>query len=484
MQGSLENKEAEIEYLYDETVRELSRRNFADFFYLSHGKRYNLLRHQKLIAEKLQKILDGEQKHYIIEIPPQHGKSTVITETFPAYFLMQNPDKLAMVVSYSEELYKKFGRKNRDKFRMYANDLFGLNIDPISSSVSNWGVEGHLGELYSTSILGGATGRGSNLLIIDDPIKNRAEADSKTIRDKVYAEWQDTFYSRLSADGSVIVIMTRWHEDDLAGRLLKEMSLPWEEIKIPAIAEANDLLGRKIGEALAPEIGKDEIWAERTKAVTGVRGWTALYQQRPSPADGNMFKRKYFRFYVPNEDFKRKYGLGDDVVVLPRLFDVSAQSWDCAFKDTKNSDYVAGHLWSIKGANYYMIDRDHDRMDIVRTMQGIRNMSTKWPDAIAKYVEDKANGPAVIQMLRDEIPGLIPIEPEGGKEVRANATVPVFEAGNVFLPHPLYKPWSEEVIEEFVAFPNGANDDDVDAATQLINKLRYSSESLLERYDY
>ncbi|WP_259463039.1 terminase large subunit domain-containing protein, partial [Listeria monocytogenes] len=262
-----------------------------------------------------------------------------MTETFPAYFLMRNPDKLAMVVSYSEELFKKFGRKNREKFRMYANDLFGLNISSMSSSVSNWGIEDHLGELYSTSILGGATGRGSDLLIVDDPVKNRADADSKTMRDKVYSEWQDTFYSRLSASGSVIIIMTRWHEDDLAGRLLKEMSLPWEEIKIPAIAEENDLLGRKIGEALAPEIGKDEKWAAQTKEVTGSRGWTALYQQRPSPADGNIFKRHWIKYYVPDAEFKKKYGLGDEVKILPRLFDKSAQSWDLTFKDTKNSDF-------------------------------------------------------------------------------------------------------------------------------------------------
>ncbi|WP_239256674.1 phage terminase large subunit [Listeria ilorinensis] len=476
------NRQREQEYLYDEIIMELARREFSYFFYLSHGKRYELLRHQKLIADKLQKIIDGEQKFYIIEIPPQHGKSTVITETFPAYYLMRNPDNLAMVVSYSEELYKKFGRKNREKFRLYANDLFGLAISSISASVSNWGIENQLGELYSTSILGGATGRGSNLLIIDDPIKNRAEAESKTIRDKIYAEWQDTFYSRLSADGSVIVIMTRWHEDDLAGRLLKEGALPWEEIKIPAIAEENDMLGRKPGEALAPEIGKDEKWAERTKTVTGSRGWAALYQQRPSPAEGNIFKRQWIKFYVPDEEFKKKYNIGEDVAVLQRLFDKSAQSWDCAFKDTKNSDFVAGHVWNRKKADYFLIDREHDRMDLPATIDAIRRMTIKHPEAVAKYIEDKANGPAVMQMLKGEISGMIPVEPEGGKEARAYAVTPIFEAGNVYLPHPLYKPWVEDVIEEMLSFPNGAHDDDVDAMTQALVKLMNGTDDLLARY--
>lgn len=463
-------------------LNELAKRYYSDFFYLAHGKQYNLLRHQKLIAKKLQKIIDGEQKFYIIEIPPQHGKSTVITETFPAYFLMRNPDKLAMVVSYSEELFKKFGRKNRDKFRMYANDLFGLSINPTSSSVSNWGIEGHLGELYSTSILGGATGRGSNLLIIDDPIKNRQDADSKTIRDKVYAEWQDTFYSRLSADGSVIIIMTRWHEDDLAGRLLKEGALPWEEIKIPAIAEENDLLGREIGEALAPEIGKDEAWAERTKRVTGTRGWTALYQQRPAPADGNIFKRSWIKYYVPDEEFKRKYNIADeDVIVLPRMFDQASQSWDCTFKKTDTSDFVSGQVWKRRQANYFLIDRVHDRMDLPDTIEAIKRLSAKHPDAIAKYIEDKANGPAVMQMLKGKLNGLIGVEPEGGKEARSNAVAPLFEAGNVYFPHPLYKPWIEEVIEELVSFPNAAHDDDVDAATQALTKMMVGEQSPLDR---
>ena len=173
----------------------------------------------------MDRIANRERLFIIVELPPQHGKSTFITETFPAYFLCKNPDKLAMVVSYSEELYKKFGRKNREKFRLYSDELFDLKLSSETASVSEWGIDNHLGQLYSTSILGGATGRGSDLLIIDDPVKNRAEAESKTMRDKIYSEWRDTFYSRLSANGSVIIIMTRWHEDDLAGRLLKEKTL-------------------------------------------------------------------------------------------------------------------------------------------------------------------------------------------------------------------------------------------------------------------
>ncbi len=471
-----------FEHVKKEARKELARRNYLDYFRHAHDYQYEAMRHQRYIAPYLQRIANGEQLFVIVELPPQHGKSTFITETFPSYYLMKNPDRLAMVVSYSEELYKKFGRKNREKFRMYSDELFNLRISSDTSSVSEWGIDGHLGQLYSTSILGGATGRGTNLLIIDDPIKNRAEAESKTIRDKVYAEWQDTFFSRLSADGSVIIIMTRWHEDDLAGRLLKEKTLPWIEIKIPAIAEEDDLLGRKTGEALAPEIGKDEEWAERQKRVTGSRGWLALYQQRPTAAGGNVFQRSWMRYYVPDLQFKIDHGIDDDdVVILPRLFDRQAQSWDCTFKSTDTSDFVSGQVWGKKKVDYYLLDRHNQRMGIIDTMKAIEAMTRRWPLARAKYIEDKANGTAVIEMLEKRINGIIPIEPSGGKEVRANAISPIWESGNVYLPHPLYRPWVDDFVEQVISFPNAANDDDVDAMTQLLNQMDGGS-SLLERY--
>ena len=473
-------KVVDRETIQKESRKELARRNYIDYFeYTNHLK---ALRHQKYIAPYLQDIADGKQRYLIVEIPPQHGKSTFITETFPSYYLGKNPEKLAMNAAYSEELFKKFGRKNREKFRLYSQELFNVEISQETSSVSEWGIKDHLGQLYSTSILGGATGRGADLLIIDDPIKNRSEAESKTIRDKIYDEWTSTFFSRLSANGSVIVIMTRWHEDDLAGRLLKEKALPWTEIKIPAIAEDDDLLGREPGEALAPEIGKDEDWAEKTKRVSGSRDWLALYQQRPTAAGGNVFKRSWLRFYVPSLKFKIDHGIDDDnVVVLPRIFDKQAQSWDCTFKSTDTSDYVSGQVWAKKRADFYMLDRHNERMGIVDTIKAINVMSAKWPKARGKYIEDKANGTAVIELLQKKLSGVIAVNPEGGKEVRANAVAPLWEAGNVYLPHPLYCPWVDDFIDQLISFPNADHDDDVDAMDQCINQMDNGS-SLLERY--
>jgi predicted phage terminase large subunit-like protein len=159
-------------------------------------------------------------------------------------------------------------------------------------------------------------------------------------------------------------------------------------------------------------------------------------------------------------------------IPLPEEFDCQIQSWDLAFKDKATSDYVVGQLWAAKGADRFLLDQRRERMDMPQTKEAIRRMSEKWPQAGAKLVEDKANGPAVIQELQHEIAGLIEVTPEGGKTARANAAAPQVESGNIYLPHPALYPWVEEFIAEATTFPNGRNDDQVDAMTQALHHLR------------
>jgi len=159
----------------------------------------------------------------------------------------------------------------------------------------------------------------------------------------------------------------------------------------------------------------------------------------------------------------------------PDRFDEVIQSWDMAFKDTKTADFVVGQVWGRKGADKYLLDQVRDRMDFPATVQAVRSLSAKWPQARNKLVEDKANGPAVIATLKNEIPGLIAVNPEGGKVVRAQAASPDIEAGNVYLPDPSVAPWVHDFIEECAAFPNGANDDQVDAMTQAL--IRFANKS-------
>jgi predicted phage terminase large subunit-like protein len=155
-------------------------------------------------------------------------------------------------------------------------------------------------------------------------------------------------------------------------------------------------------------------------------------------------------------------------IALPPIFDEMMQSWDMAFKDTKHSDFVCGQVWAKWRGNRFLLDQVLDRMDITKTLKAVRTMTAKWPNAMTKLVEDAANGPAVIDMLRDEIPGLIAVRPEGGKEARAAASAPVIESGNVYLPHPVFAPWVDAFIASCATFPNAAHDDDVDAMTQAM----------------
>jgi predicted phage terminase large subunit-like protein len=209
------------------------------------------------------------------------------------------------------------------------------------------------------------------------------------------------------------------------------------------------------------------LWPERFNVETldnfkremGSGAFNAQYQQHPSLPEGNIFKREWWRLY------DRKPA--EMAVEMETLW----QSWDMAFKETKDSDFVVGQVWGLKGANRYLLDEVRGRMDFVGTKAAVRMLTEKWPAAKKKLVEDKANGPAIISELRNSIIGLIAVEPDGSKEARAYSVTPEIESGNVYLPSPANCSWIDDYIEELSAFPKGANDDRVDTTTQA---LRYA----------
>ncbi|QDQ03163.1 hypothetical protein FOH38_23485 [Lysinibacillus fusiformis] len=473
----------QIEALAVEAQKELARRSYHDYVEYVHHGHYQHYPHTQIVCDELQGIAEGKQKFILIEMPPRHGKSMTVTETFPSYYIGRNPDKRVITAAYSDGLATKFGRMNRNKFNEFSHELFDIELSEANAANKDWGVQDRRGGMISTGIGGSITGQGADLMIIDDPIKNMKEASSQLIRDNIWDEWEATLSTRLHDGASVIVIMTRWHEDDLIGRLLTRSPRKWVRLRLPAIAEdENDLLGRKPGDPLCRELGFDEQWASDKKAEVGSRTWNALYQQRPSPAGGSIFKRDWIRYYVRSSEQHREWGLSDDVVILPIHFDKMAQSWDCTFKGTDTSDFVAGGVWARKKANYYLLDVEHKRMGFADTMKAIRAMADKWPEARSKYIEDKANGTAIIEILKDEISGITPVNPDGGKEARANAVSPLFESGNVWLPHPNMCPWVNDLIEELVAFPNATHDDLVDMTTQALNQLYTNNSNPLDRY--
>lgn len=478
------------EAIKERAKRELAKRHLEDFLLYDGRGNWQTARHLKVLIDVLEgveaNVRSGKGDRVIICMPPRHGKSEVSSKKYPAWVLGRNPEWELIITSYSADLAYDFSKIARNTFAEHAPELFDLNLAKDSGAVGRWGVEGHRGGIAAAGAGGPLTGRGAHVAIIDDPFKGSKDADSKTIRDNIWDWYRSVLRTRLAPGGAIILIMTRWHEDDLAGKLIKEMKQgtgeDWRVVSMPAVAEGkDDMLGRPEGEVLWPDrFSPDEY--EAMKISVGSRMWNSLYLQRPSPAGGAIFKRHWINFYVPTQEIKAKFGLNDDVVVLPRLLDYQAQSWDCAFKDKDSSDPVSGQIWAKKKANFYLVDRLNERLSFVKTLKAIKQMTAKHPNARAKYIEDKANGSAVISMFENEIPGIIPIEPDGGKEVRANAVSPLFEAGNVYFPHPCVAPWVEGMIEEFVSFPNGEHDDDVDATTQALNKMSGSKTSLLDRY--
>lgn len=428
---------------------ELARRHYADYCRLVHHGSWVEYPVHKLICTKLEEVLAGRCRRLIISMPPRHGKSQTVSETFPSYFLLRNPDKKVIVTSKDDELATRFGLYNRRKVEEFGAALFGITLAGDQKSKTLWNLDGHEGGMLSAPIMGGITGNGAHLLIIDDPIKNRQEADSATMRQKVIDEYRNTLLTRLERDAAVIVIMTRWHEDDLAGRILSEES-GWEVLSIPCVAESeNDPLGREPGDTLCPELGFDSAWAEERKTAVGTRVWEALYQQHPSPESGGIFKREWFRRYehLPESEFQW------------------TQSWDLSFKDSDKSDYVAGGVWAKQGANHYLAAIVKERLDFTGTERKIQVISEAYPQALRKLIEDKANGPAIINSLRSKLPGIIPITPKDSKQGRAYAVSPMIEAGNVYVP--LGKA-GDDFIDECVAFPFGAHDDQVDQMTQYL----------------
>lgn len=462
----------------EDVRKELAKRDYYEYVKYTHKRIYKYTRHGELIANTLNEAIEKrkrmkageipvETQYFMFNVPPQHGKSMHITETFPSYFLGHFPDEGVIEISYNETFASKFGSRNRDKITSYGEELFGIRIAKDTNSKGEWEIidaktgEKTRGGMISRGIMSGITGSSlGDCIIIDDPIKNREEANSEVIREKHWDEWKDSVWSRIHPGAIVIIIMTRWHEDDLCGRLLNPEYgpvLPWQRINLPLecdekhIVEEGNPLNRTIGEPLWPErYGREFI--EQVKAYPST--YNALYQGRPSSATGNMFKRDWWQYYETD----------------PRLiqFDEMIQSWDCTFKDSDGSDYVVGQVWGRKGADKYLVDQVRDRMDITTTMDAIRNMSAKWPKARLKLIEDKANGSAIISMLRHKLGGIVPVTPKESKLARAHAILPDVEAGNVYIPR--NKPWVQDFIEECAAFPKGANDDQVDCMTQALQR--------------
>ena len=405
--------------------------------------------HHRLLISKLEQVARGEIDRLMVFMPPGSAKSTYASVLFPPFILAQDPTLTVIAASHTVELAERFGRRVRNLISEHGNVLgFGLAAD--SQAAGRWDTSSG-GEYFAAGVRGPITGRRADLALIDDPVKSREEADSETIRERVKDWWRNDLYTRLKPGGRVIIIQTRWHEDDLGGWLLEEAKSGgdhWEVLSLPAVAEQNDPLGRAPGVALWPE-WQDQAALARIQGAVGPRTWSALYQQRPQPDEGTFFQRQWFHRFKPEDlpKFMHKYGTSD--------YAVTDSGGDFTVHRVWGVDHT-GDLWLLGGwrgqttADAW-IERQIDLM--------VEHKPFAWfgeAGVIAKAIEPMLRR----RMLERKVGGRLEWLPSiNDKPTRARGFQSRAAMGKVHLP---VGPDGDGVLDEYLRFPAGKNDDDVD----------------------
>ena len=414
---------------------------------LSEGLWY-LAPHLELISDKIAEMRD-HPIHLIITLPPRHGKSELCSHWTPVWFLNEWPTSKVIFASYEAQFAAYWGRKARNGIQDN-EDKLNIRVSMDSSAAAHWELKSG-GGMWTAGVGGPITGKGANLLIIDDPIKNYAEAYSPVYREAVDQWYQTTAYTRLEPRASIIIIMTRWHTDDIVGRITSREPDKWDIVNLPAIAELDDQLGRKEGQALWPERYDVESLQDIAEAVGGKEGrnWLSLYQQRPVKEGGNIFKDHW---WATHKD-------------TPQL-EMVGQYWDTAFKKSAKTDYSVCVTLGRHARGICVLDIWRGKVEFPELLRQVNAQFGLWKPNILKC-EDAASGTPLIQTLtRDTSLPIIPITPIGSKEIRANQITGIVEAGRVSLPE--QAEWLAIFLEELTTFPAGVHDDIVDAFVEGI----------------
>jgi predicted phage terminase large subunit-like protein len=415
--------------------------------------KFELPTHLRILVQVLERVERGELDRVIVAMPPRHGKSMTTSQLFPSWYLGRNPTKSIVASSYGQELASDFGRRVRNfvsdpLHRKFFRDCI---ISDDSDSVHRFHTTAG-GAYYATGAGGPVTGRGADLLLIDDPIKGREDANSAAVRRSLQSWYQDVAYTRLQPGGAIVLIQTRWHEDDLAGWLLREhASEGWKVISLPALAEQNEGW-RSAGDALWSEKFPIETLARIREAI-GSSAWASLYQQRPAPEQGAIFRKEWWRQYAgPIECHRTIFSL------------------DTAYKAGANNDFSVIATVSEAKDGYYVRHVSRGRWEFPELKRQAIALAEIWkPHGV--LIEDAASGQSLIQALKAEtrLP-ILPVKPMGDKVSRAHAVSPLVESGRVFLP--AEAPWLADLVDEMTSFPAAPHDDQVDAITQALNYLR------------
>lgn len=443
------------------TMPDLNRPNDPD------GTRYHPSRHHEALAAAFEQVEKGEWLNLIITMPPRHGKTELTTKRGVAWFVGRDPTRSVAVGTYSDDLAGDMGRDVRAIMEapLYREMFPGAVLRKGSKSADRMQTEAG-GMLYFVGRGTGITGRGADLIIIDDPLKNREEADSKAVRDKVWKWWQDDIQSRiLDEGGRFIIIMTRWHEDDLVGRLtdpnnphfIEEEAKKWRILDLPALARDDDALGRKKGEALWPErFGVGHLEAIRTR---NPRGFASLYQGRPAPEDGDDFKAEWLNTYRAGELPKnlRPYAASDLAVSTKEVSDKSCFGVGGVCEN--------GFLWILPDLHWgrFLTDETVDRM---LACMSLHKPMHWWAES--EHI-NMAIGPFLRRKMREQGIWCVvePITVRKDKRTVATTARGMLQAGMVKFP--AHAPWWADAKDELLKFPNGTHDDFVSFLSHLCN---------------
>jgi len=456
-----------------ERVRRSARGDFLSFTEYTKPN-YETNWHHAALARKLEWWVDTPGAKLIVCMPPRHGKSELVSRRLPAYIFGRHPNSDIIATSYAQDLANSMSRD----VQSIMDDAAYLSLFPGSrrpfrggtrkskDTISEWGLAHRTGSYKAAGVGAGITGRGFDFGIIDDPIKNDDEAQSPRARDRVWYWYHSTFATRREPGARTLITMTRWHQDDLVGRLLDSED-DWETIILPCVKEDAPTIDedpREVGGLLWPSRFGPERVAEAQKIQ---RVWNAAYRQSPSEGEGNVFKKGMFQRYdhLP---------AGDEAIVEYVL------SIDAAFKDTAASSRVSLQLWG-RGAGkprYFLLEDDTDQMGFLATIKRSKEIVERWPESKGRLVvliEDKANGPAIIEAMGRTFPSIIPVTPRESKVARAQAVLPVFVSRCVYVPTESYlvrgtSPafWARPYIDELKEFPYHAYNDRVDATSQVL----------------
>lgn len=496
--------EREFLALYELEAQDLAIDNLAAFAryvwpILEPGTPFRWNWHLDIIFGALQKQLEGDTTYrkILICIPPGMMKSLSVAVIKPAWAWLREPTRRVLSFANSDRLATRDSRKMRNIIDSV--EYQALVAQQEKRGVRSWGLTKDQNEKVSfentmrgfrecLAIGSRVTGRRADEILLDDLLDAKATVHGSMEQVarrllEVNETVEKVLPSRVNDMQTACwtMIMQRLHQGDPAGRALKRGG--WHVINLQMEFDPNNPLNHpddprtRKGELLFPAMFPAAVVADLRESLQSE--YYAQYQQDPRPAEGGVLKKHYWRFWYPATwaeapppvMVKMPDGSMHECaqLALPETFDEQAQSWDCAFKDLRTSDYVAGQAWGKAAANMFLLDYLLERLDINGTLDAVEMFTERWPGAIKKLVEDKANGTAVIGLLTGKIQGMIAVEPRGGKEVRVNAAAPFVRAGNVILPHPHVAPWVLGFIERCAAFPFVDYDDDIDAATQMIN---------------